>query len=130
MVRAGSARELGRLGNDGADEAADFGRTRVPWWVIDARRNSSWVCARWRSLVLCLHLFFIAPARAVVNHDFVSGTALDPMVWSEGGAPERRLVVHAVRDRAFLPRPPRIWDGEWGVVAATHISCHDMALFC
>ena len=58
LVRAGSARELDWLGNDGEDEAADFGRRRVPWWVIDARRNYSGVCARWRPLVLSLHRFF------------------------------------------------------------------------
>ena len=46
------------LGNDGADEAADFGR-RVPWLIIDALRNFSGVCARWRPLVLGLHLFFL-----------------------------------------------------------------------
>ena len=32
------ARDLDRLGNNGADEAADFGRRRVPWWIIDALR--------------------------------------------------------------------------------------------
>ena len=41
MVRAGAVRDLDRLGNNGADEADDFGRTRMPWWVIDARRNFS-----------------------------------------------------------------------------------------
>ena len=101
LVRAGSARDFDRLGNNGADEAADFGRRRVPWWVSDARRNCSGVCARWRPLVLSLHRFFIANARAVVNHDGVSGIALDPLVWSEGGAPKRCWVVHAVRDRAL-----------------------------
>ena len=30
--------------HNGADEAADFGRGRVPWWVIDVRRNYSGVC--------------------------------------------------------------------------------------
>ena len=43
MVRAGSVRGLDKLGNDGADEAADFGRRRVPRRVIDARRNLSGV---------------------------------------------------------------------------------------
>ena len=37
LVRAGTVRDLDRLGKNGADEAADFGRRRVPWWVIDAR---------------------------------------------------------------------------------------------
>ena len=57
LVRAGRARDLDRLGNNGADEAADFGRRRVPWWIIDARRNYSGVCVRWRPVVLGLHLF-------------------------------------------------------------------------
>ena len=92
LVRAGGVRDLDRLGNNGAEEAADFGRRRVPWWVIDARRHYSGVCARWR-LVVDLHRFFIAIARAVVNHDGVAGTALDPMVWSVGGAPKRRRVL-------------------------------------
>ena len=55
LVRAGAVRGLDKLGNDGADEAADFGRRRVPWWVIDARRNFSGVCSRWgESLKSCL----------------------------------------------------------------------------
>ena len=108
-----------------------MGRTRLlilPWWVIDARRNCSGVCAHWRPHVVGLHQFFIAIARTVVNHDG-AGTALDPMVWSVGGAPKRRRVVHAVRDRAFLPGSAGIWDGEWGVVAATHVTCHDVELW-
>ena len=51
------------------------------------------------------------------------------ILWSAGGAPERRRVVHAVRDRAFLPGPAGIWDGEWCVVAATPITCHDLELW-
>ena len=69
MVRAGTVRGLDELGDDGADEFADFGRRRVPWRVIDARRNLSGVCSWWRPLVLVLHRFFIAIPRAVVNHD-------------------------------------------------------------
>ena len=41
----------------------------------------------------------------------MAGTSLDPVVWSAGSAPKRRRVVHAVRDRAFLPGPVGIWDG-------------------
>ena len=58
LVRAGCVRDLDRLGNNGTSEAADFGRGRVPWWVIDARRNHSGVCVRWRPVVLGLHRFF------------------------------------------------------------------------
>ena len=42
-------------------------------------------------------------SRAVVNHDGRDGTAPDPLVWSAGALPKRRRLVHAVRDRAFLP---------------------------
>ena len=40
----GRSRELDRLGNNAADEAADFGRRGVDHAVIDARRNVSGVC--------------------------------------------------------------------------------------
>ena len=82
MVLDGRVRGVDRLGNDAADEAADFGRRRVSLAVIDARRNLSGVCS-------------------VVNHDGRDGTAPDPLVWSAGALPKRRRLVHAVRDRAF-----------------------------
>ena len=41
MVLNGQVREVDRLGNNAADEAADFGRRRVSPAVIDARRNLS-----------------------------------------------------------------------------------------
>ena len=47
MVKDGGARELDRIGNDAADVAADFGRRRVDFSVIDARRNFAGVCGRW-----------------------------------------------------------------------------------
>ena len=64
------------------------------------------VCGRWYPIILDLHSFFIASARAVVNHDGLGGTAPDPLVWSAGALHKRRRLVHAVRDRAFLPGPP------------------------
>ena len=100
--------EVDRLGNDAADEAADFGRGRVCNAVIDARRDLSGVCGRWYPVPLDLHRFFIAISRAVVNHDGGDGTAPDPLVWSADALPKRRRLVHAVRDRAFLPGPPGI----------------------
>ena len=66
MVADGRVRMLDRLGNNAADEAADFGRRRVSPAVIDARRNLSGVCSRWYPVVLGLHRFFIAISRAVV----------------------------------------------------------------
>ena len=102
MVLQGRVREVDRLGNDAADEAAEFGRWRVGHLVIDARRNLSGVCGRWYPVVLDLHRFFIAIARAVVNHDDRDGVALHPLVWSAGACPKRRRLVHAIRDRAFF----------------------------
>ena len=111
----------------GADEAADFGRRRVGNAVIDASRNLSGVCGRWYPVILDLHRFFIAISRAVVNHDGRDGTAPDPLVWSAGALPKRRGLVHAVRDRAFLPGPPGIWVWEWVHVPASAFCAEDIA---
>ena len=111
MVLDGRVRD--RLGNNAADEAADFGRGRVGNAVIDARRNLSGVCGRWYPVVLDLHRFFIAISGAVVNFGGNGGIALDPLVWSSGALPKRRRLVHAVRDRAWLPGPPAIEESEW-----------------
>ena len=84
MVREGRVRELGRTGNNAADVAADFGRRRVDFPVIDARRIFSGVCGRWYPVVVQLHRFFSAISRAVVNHEDGNGTPPDPLVWSAG----------------------------------------------
>ena len=126
MVLDGCVREIDRLGNNAADEAADFGRGRVGNAVIDARRNLSGVCGRWYPVILDLHRFFIAISRAVVNHDG-GGTAPDPLVWSAGALPKRRRLVHAVRDRAFLPGPPGVGESEWVTVPTSAICAEDVA---
>ena len=90
MVFDVRVRELDRLGNNAADEAADFGRGRVGTSVIDARRNLSGVCGRWYPVLLDLHRFFIAISRSVVNHDGFGGTAPDPVVWSAGSSPNKK----------------------------------------
>ena len=59
MVSDGRVRELDRLGNNAADEAADFGRRRVGLAVFDARRNVSGVCGRWHPVLLDLHRFLL-----------------------------------------------------------------------
>ena len=105
MVFSGQVRREDKVGNDAADEAADFGRRRVGNAVIDARRNLSGVCGRWYPVILDLHRFFIAISRAVVNHDDLRGTAPHPLVWSAGFPRKRRRLVFAVGDRAFLPGP-------------------------
>ena len=127
VVLDGRVREVDKLGNDAADEAADCGRGRIGNAVIDARRNLSGVFCRWYPVVLDLHRFFIAISRTVVNHDGLGGTAPDPLVWSAGALPKRRRLVDAVRDRAFLPGPPGIWDSEWVIVPAAAICAEDLA---
>ena len=127
MILDGRVREVDRLGNDAADEAADFGRRRVGNIVIDARRNLSGGCGRWYPVILDLHRFFIAISRAAVNHDGHDGTAPDPLVWSAGARHKRRRLVHAVRDRAFLPGPPGNWDSEWLDVSSSAVSADDTA---
>ena len=52
MVLDGRVLERDRVGNNAADEAADFGRRRVGQDVIDARRNFSGICGR------CILLFW------------------------------------------------------------------------
>ena len=126
-VLDGRVREEDKLGNDAADEAADFGRRKVGNAVNDARRNLFGVCGRWYPVLLDLHRFFIAIFRAVVNHDGTDGTAPDPLVWSAGAGPKWRRLVHAVRDRAFLPVPPGIWESEWVNVPASAICAEDIA---
>ena len=117
------------MGNNAADEAADFGSRRVGNAVIDARRNLSGVCGRWYPIILDLHRFFIAVSRAVVNHDGRDGTDPDPLVWSAGTLPKRRRLVHAIRGRAFLPRPPGIWLPEWFQIPAIAICAEDIAVW-
>ena len=125
----GFVEEVDRLGNDAADEAADFGRRRDGKTVIDARRNLSGVCGRWYPVTLDFHRFFIAISRTVVNHDGRGGTAPDPLVWSAGALHKRRRLVQAIRDRAFLPRPPGIWHSEWFQIPDAVICAEDLALW-
>ena len=58
MLVACWIRDLDRLGNKAADEAADFGRSTVPVHVVDARRNFSGVCSRLYPVIRHLHRFF------------------------------------------------------------------------
>ena len=54
----------------------------------------------------------------MVNRDGLGGTAPDPLVWTAGALHKRRRLVHAVRDRAFVPGPPGTWHSEWFQVPA------------
>ena len=84
LILDARVRSQDRVGNDAADEAADFGLRRVDHAFIVAGRNLSAVCGRWYPVVMDLHRFFIAISRTVVNHDGTDGTAPGPLVWSVG----------------------------------------------
>ena len=65
----------------------------------------------------------------MVNRDGFGGTAPDFIIWSAGSLPKRRRLVHAVRDRAFLPGPPGIWHSEWFQIPAAVVCDEDIALW-
>ena len=62
-----------------------------------------------------------------MNYDGHGGTAPDPLVWSSGALPKRRRMVHAVRDRAWLPGLPAIWDSDWISLPASAICADEVA---
>ena len=71
MVQAGRVQDLDKVGNNAADEAADFGRRPVDPVVIDARRNLSgfagcgilWLWSYIGSLLLLLAQWLIMMIR-------------------------------------------------------------------
>ena len=60
--------------------------------VMDVRGRFVSACSYWYPVVLDLHRFFVAIARAAVNEDGCAGLALHPAVWSSGGLVKRRRV--------------------------------------
>ena len=87
MVDDATVRHEHFVGNDGADTAADLGRSRqqdegVLLFGPDATRTPS--C--W----LDLHKFLVAISRTGVDHGGYGGTAPDAMIWDNGGILELR----------------------------------------
>ena len=126
LVRGGRVRELDKIGNDMADQAADLGRRRVGAALVNDRKGFSDACKRWYPIILDLLRFFIGISRAIVNEDGRGGLAPDPMVWSAGGRRKRRRPVDAVRDSAMLPGPQRLWVGGWFRWPDIHITGDDV----
>ena len=124
MVRVGQVREIDRIGNAAADDAADFGRRRVDPAVLDARRSLSGVCRRWYPCYSGLASFFIA---VVVDHDGGEGAALDSLIWSAGALPKRRRLVDAVRNHAMLPGLAAIWTSDWVSMPPVVIAADDVS---
>ena len=98
MVAVCRVRVEDRIGNDLADRAADFGRRRVSDLIIDVRRRFLSVCSSWYPVVLELHRFFIAIARAAVNDD---GCA--------GGLAKKRQIRVFLWEFACVPGPVGLW---------------------
>ena len=97
MVAVGRVRVEDQVGNDLADRAADFGRRTVS------------ACSSWYPVILDLHRFFIAIARAAVNEDGCAGVALHLTVWSSGGLVKRRKVRLSAWEYAWVPGPVGLW---------------------
>ena len=91
-----------KIGNDRADDAADFGRRRVTEGVIDARRHQSGVRSLWYPVVCDLHRFFMAIARVASNEDD-SGRLVFGLL---GLCPQKKKKHEGVRTFALLPGPP------------------------
>ena len=68
-------------------------KRRVSVLVMDVRRRFVSAFSLWYPVLLELHRFFVAIARAAVNEDGCTGVPLHPTVWSGGGLVKRRRLV-------------------------------------
>ena len=120
VVLDGRVREIDRLGNNAADEAADFGRRRVGNAVIDARRKLS------VGVGILSFLIFKGSSLPFLEMllTMMGVVALLLILWF---GPLVRRLVHAVRDRAILPGLPDIWDSGWINVPASAMGADDVA---
>ena len=129
MVAQGMVRRADLIGNNRADEAADFGRRRQSDRVSKARRTCVQACHFWYPLMLELHCYFIAVARIAVNHDPGTGTAPDPTVWCVGAPAKKARLQEAVCDLAAAPGPNDLgWSG-WYCIPVHPLSREDFNLW-
>ena len=100
MVHDGRVRELDRLGNTAADEAADL----VVGGFVLLLLMRVVICLGFVVAGTLLFLTFIGFSWPFLVQWSImmvgDGTAPDPMVWSAGALPKRRWLVHPDRDRA------------------------------
>ena len=130
MVNNGDVRFEDLVGTNGADAAADLGRSRQQDAVITARRDLLRVRRFWYPIIFDLHKFMVAISRIEVNHDGFGGTAPDAMVWDKGGvlkarAPSFRLIV----DHATLLGPPDFLSNTWCTLYPLPITQDDVAVW-
>ena len=90
---------MDQQGNAEADTAADLGRRHQSEVLIDAMRRLLNVRDYWYPIMLDLHRFVVAIARATLNHDGRGG-----LVWDQGGKPKIHKLAKRVNvDLASLP---------------------------
>ena len=127
MVRDGRVRALDKAGNDLAHRAAFVGRRRLLAGIICAGRLCAAACREWYPFVSDLHRFFLAIARVVVNEDGLCGSAPYPTVWDGGAKLERRRVLQALWEFAWVPGTPDLWGhGSVGWLCI-HVGAADVA---
>ena len=127
MVLEGRVREVDRLGNDAADEAADFGRRKlVMLSLMLVVLCPGFVVAG--TLLFLTFIGFSLPFLGLWSIMMV-GKVLLLILWYGLLVliPRKRRLVHAVRDRAFLLGPPGIWNSEWVMVPPSAICAEDVA---
>ena len=100
----GDARNEDRIGNNGADAAADLGRLRQQDDVITSRRALIRVRSHWYPVMLDLHKFMVAISRILVIHGGHGSTAPHPMTWDHGSSIKPRASsLWVTVDFASLP---------------------------
>ena len=105
-VQQGRVRDEDRLENAEADTAADLGRRHQSEFVMDVRRALLDAHDHWYPIVQQLH-------RVAVNHVGRSGSALDPLVWDQGGTQKARKLT--VRVNGILPLFQALLVLEWAL---------------
>ena len=107
MVAVGRVRVEDKVGNDFADRAADFGRSRVSDLVVDVRRRFVSACSLWYSLLSWICIVSSLPLLVLQS------TRMDVLgLRSGGGVAERRKVrVSRVSawEFAWVPGPAGLW---------------------
>ena len=121
MVRDGGVREQDRVGDNAADEAADFGRRRVGLPVIDARRNFSGVCGRWYLVILTLHHFFLLSLGLLLI--MLVETSFGLVSWCSS---EKTQIGACCAGSCFSAWASSIWEGEWVTLASAPITAAEV----
>ena len=130
MINVGDVRNEDRIGNDGADTAADLGRLRQKDEAITATRALIRVGSNWYPIMLYVCNFMVAIARIEVNDDGHGGTAPNAMTWDQGRSIKPRASSFWVTiDHVSLPGPPGFLDSSWRSLFHSSITQEDVAVW-